>query len=437
MAGSMTPDQAAQAQAYTNAMAQAWSNAPSPAIDPASDSASGYGPLGPPVASDANVDTGTPTRQFLRYENLPGNKGVNIYYLDTDGSTKMTTVDGSQYSGSGVSVVGTDNGVAFQFAQADGPERSTVPYQYYIDQADSLSPITPVATVSLDNPADVQLTTQDLPSIAINGGGDVQPVTGPTIQPSPEPQPEPTPGGTSVAPTAQPESGLDQVVHGVENFFGGIGSLISGAWNFVFHHGGSTVTPAPASTNMNSKYRQLAQILNMGEGNYESYNTGTYKVPGGRVGHSYLNPAPGTVTGKTINQILSTSTLPGTNPNRMFAVGAYQITTPTLRGAVSKLGLTGDERLTPEMQDRIFADDLVPTAGNGALGNFMTNGKGSVDDAQYAAAHQWASVAVPRGYLTQDGSVSDGNMTYYGGPANRANMRETLALRAFLSGSAR
>jgi hypothetical protein len=80
------------------------------------------------------------------------------------------------------------------------------------------------------------------------------------------------------------------------------------------------------------------------------------------------------------------------------------------------------------LQDRIFRDYLV----RGALRDIL-NGRGAtVDQAQYAAAKQWASVAVPAGYRTRRGTVSDGTLTYYPGPANRANIHGTRALRAFL-----
>jgi hypothetical protein len=183
--------------------------------------------------------------------------------------------------------------------------------------------------------------------------------------------------------------------------------------------------------------QRLAQILGMSEGNYESYNTGTRGVRGGRVGHSSLNPSPGTVTGRTINQILDTETLPGTDPNRMFAVGAYQITIPTLRGAVRALKLTGDERLTTQMQDRIYAEFLIPKAGDGALGTLLNRGEGTVDQAQLAAAREWASVAVPAGYPTKERGISDGTMSYFPPPANRASMEATRALREFLRDLAR
>lgn len=198
------------------------------------------------------------------------------------------------------------------------------------------------------------------------------------------------------------------------------------------HAAGGTEAPGGAGAGLDANHRRLAQILGMGEGNYESYNTGTRGVAGGRVGHSYLNPPAGTVTNQTINEVLGTADLPGTDTHRMFAVGAYQIIQPTLRSAMTTMNLTGNERLTPELQDRIFAEFLVPTAGNGALGRFMTTGEGTVDQAQAAAARQWASIAVPAGMRTQTGAVSDGTMTYYGGPANRANVEATEALRTFL-----
>lgn len=182
-----------------------------------------------------------------------------------------------------------------------------------------------------------------------------------------------------------------------------------------------------------SELREVGRFIGSGEGNYESYNTGTWRVPGGRVGYSDMHPPSGTVTGRTINEILSTSSLPGTDRRRLFAVGKYQITFPRLRGAVSALGLTGNERMTPELQDRIFAEYLVPTAHNGALGRFIFEGRGTVDDAQYAAAREWASIALPAGRLTESGRRSDGRMTYYDkGSANSANVNATNALRTYL-----
>ncbi len=79
----------------------------------------------------------------------------------------------------------------------------------------------------------------------------------------------------------------------------------------------------------------------------------------------------------------------------MFAVDAYQIILKTLGEAKSAMGLTGEEKLTPDLQNRIFEQFLSPKAGGGALVRYLTKGVGTADQAQYAAAKEWASVAVP------------------------------------------
>lgn len=178
-----------------------------------------------------------------------------------------------------------------------------------------------------------------------------------------------------------------------------------------------------------SELREVARLIASGEGNYESYNSGTLH---NTVIHSSVNSPPGTVTGRTINEILSTDSLPPTDSRRMHVVGRYEISHPNLAGAVSEMGLTGNERLTPELQDRIFAEYLIPhTPG---LADFIFRGRGSVDDAQYAASQVWASIAVPQGRRTKRNQVSNGRMTYFDntGRANRANEDATNALRSYL-----
>jgi hypothetical protein len=70
------------------------------------------------------------------------------------------------------------------------------------------------------------------------------------------------------------------------------------------------------------------------------------------------------------------------------------------------------------------------------LSDFVKKGKGSVDEAQLAAARQWASIAVPKGLrISKDhgGLVSDGTLSYYEDPGqNGANMKSTNKLRAVL-----
>jgi len=189
--------------------------------------------------------------------------------------------------------------------------------------------------------------------------------------------------------------------------------------------------PTPHHAGQSSTTLQdLGRALTSREGNYESYNSGTLHY---RVIHSFTNRPPGTVTGRTINEILRSQSLPPTDPRRMFAVGRYQIIGPTLRLAVRAMHLTGNERFTPELQDRIFAEYLLPhTPG---LANFIFHGRGSVEDAQYAAARRWASIAVPQGRLTYHRRRSNGHMTFFDntGHANRASESATNALITYLS----
>ncbi|WP_143756675.1 hypothetical protein [Caballeronia glebae] len=68
----------------------------------------------------------------------------------------------------------------------------------------------------------------------------------------------------------------------------------------------------------------------------------------------------------------------------------------------------------------------------GALANFVNTGKGTVDDAQYAAAKEWASIAVPSEMPINNGAISNGSMSYYQSGANSAFMGSINKLGALL-----
>jgi hypothetical protein len=178
--------------------------------------------------------------------------------------------------------------------------------------------------------------------------------------------------------------------------------------------------------------QKIGDIISSGEGNYESYNSGTKNVPNGAVGHSFMNPPAGTVTNKTINQIIATDSLSGTNPNRFFATGKYQTIINTLRSAIDSMGLTGDEKYDASMQERVFRDYLLDKAGGGVLSKFVTKGEGTINDAQYAASKEWASIAAPAGMPIKNGQISNGTLSYYSSSANSAFMGPTNKLREIL-----
>ncbi|MGF6968582.1 hypothetical protein OKW43_005610 [Paraburkholderia sp. WC7.3g] len=187
-----------------------------------------------------------------------------------------------------------------------------------------------------------------------------------------------------------------------------------------------------SANSLDELIRKIGDIISGGEGGYESYNSGAKDVPGGKVGYSPRHPSPGAVTDKTINEIIGTESLSGTDHNRLFATGKYQTVISTLRNAKVAMNLTGDEKYDADMQERVFREYLIGKAGGGALAAFVKNGVGTADDAQFAAAKEWASIAAPSGRAIQGGRISDGTQSYYDSSANRAFMPSTNQLRDIL-----
>lgn len=134
---------------------------------------------------------------------------------------------------------------------------------------------------------------------------------------------------------------------------------------------------------------KLGALISRGEGDYDSYNTGTKGVAGGRVGYSGKK----NLSAMSINEILASSDqYDGNDKRRVFAAGRYQVIAPTLRAAVKKMGLTGEEKFTPELQDRIFNEALMPPAARDYITGKSTNKQAAL----VAMAQQWRSVADPR-----------------------------------------
>ena len=176
--------------------------------------------------------------------------------------------------------------------------------------------------------------------------------------------------------------------------------------------------------------KEIGDIIASGEGSYEAHNSGTRGIHG-PVQNSHITDAPGTVTGKTINEILATDSLPPENPARLRATGKYQTITPTLTGARDAMGLSGEEKYDGPMQERVWREYLFEISAKG-LANFVKRGQGTIDDAQYAAARVWASIATPAGKTIDPdygGYVSDGTMSYFAQPGqNAASMKSTNRL---------
>ena len=117
----------------------------------------------------------------------------------------------------------------------------------------------------------------------------------------------------------------------------------------------------------------------------------------------------------------------------MFATGKYQTIIDTLREAKVAMKLSGDEKYDENMQERVFFEHLITTAGAGKLFNFICRGEGSIYDAQLAAAKKWASIAAPKGAVIHDKRISDGKISFYDRDgANKSNPLTTIKLTKIL-----
>lgn len=105
----------------------------------------------------------------------------------------------------------------------------------------------------------------------------------------------------------------------------------------------------------------------------------------------------------------------------IFAVGRYQLIPTTLNEAVSKLGLDVNEKLDEDMQDRIFDEYLIDKKRPQIIA--YLEGKGSINDAMYAAAKEWASIGVEKGKKISKGRTAKGGESYYAGDGlNKAHI---------------
>ncbi|WP_312226630.1 hypothetical protein [Pseudescherichia sp.] len=79
----------------------------------------------------------------------------------------------------------------------------------------------------------------------------------------------------------------------------------------------------------------------------------------------------------------------------MFAVGRYQLIPGTLKNAVNTLNLNPKLNFDEDVQDRIFNDYLIKVKRSAFI-NYL-EGNGSVEDAIYDWAKEFASAGVRKG----------------------------------------
>lgn len=147
-------------------------------------------------------------------------------------------------------------------------------------------------------------------------------------------------------------------------------------------------TTTPVVQQLAGSTTSLSNLIGSGEGGYNSYNRGV-------AGDSRT---PINLSDMTIAEIMRRQDLPRNDPDRLFAVGKFQIIPGTMEATVNNLGLNGTERFTPALQERMFADYLVDEK-RPSVKAYITgqgNGQDGLGRAQLALAQEFASVADPR-----------------------------------------
>ena len=140
----------------------------------------------------------------------------------------------------------------------------------------------------------------------------------------------------------------------------------------------------------------LVEMLQRGESARRGYNDyNRYAPRQGGPGHFRGPDEPIDFSQMTLDEIRANQQRGWNHPDKLHAVGRYQIIGTTLQGAMDSMGLSGSERFTPQMQDRILANYLLRDK-QPAIEAYITGQPGAtLRGAQIGMANEWASVAHP------------------------------------------
>lgn len=169
-----------------------------------------------------------------------------------------------------------------------------------------------------------------------------------------------------------------------------------------------------------ARIKALGDVIASGEsnGDYTIYNKGTIGRQAGKVGHADFSKM-------TIAEYLRRGKLSGDDPDKIFAMGKYQIIPDTMAAAAKTLNLNPETTtLGPETQEHIFREFLIKSK-RPAIHNYLTGKSNDKDAALMAMAQEWASVGVPYDTVrkTKKGDVfiKKGQSYYAGEGGNKAH----------------
>ena len=155
-------------------------------------------------------------------------------------------------------------------------------------------------------------------------------------------------------------------------------------------------------------YGGLARVISLGEGGFNSYNTGTTASAGS------MN-----LTGMTIGQVRQLQ-----KQRRVSAVGFAQwMPDGQLDKAMNAAGLTYDDQFSPANQVRMFWGYVLRSNKQPALREYLWGRSNDLEAAHKAIANEWAGVQGPSGRGHYDGDSA----------GNRASVKAEQVRRALIA----
>ena len=183
--------------------------------------------------------------------------------------------------------------------------------------------------------------------------------------------------------------------------------------------------PSPFSGTPSS-VKQLLFDAEAGDSGYGAYNRGSAGDSGGKsIDFSKL----------TVGEIKRLQALPKDHPDRLYAVGAYQMIPSTFDQITRELKIGDDELLTNELQDKLLVQGLIPKQPE--LYNYLTSEEDlGASTGQVGLSKEWASVADPHTGESRYGGVGNNHATVLSDRAlpalelARKNVRAAMAAGA-------
>lgn len=175
---------------------------------------------------------------------------------------------------------------------------------------------------------------------------------------------------------------------------------------------------AAAVTGMLAGREALASNISKyesGKAGYNAYNKGT-------VGNKMIpSDKPIDFSKMTISEYLRRGALETGDPDRLFAVGRYQIIPKTMRGLIEKLKIDPEKTyLDPPTQDLLFTKGLTKALRK-QVDDYITGKSDDKDAAILELAKEFASVGVPYDMQVGKKQLKKGDSYYSGVGGNKAH----------------